>query len=82
MNSFISQSVQEGMNLTGLDRMFTETSLKPNAGFVAVMQKVLAARGEVLVLLGDRSVFQSSTESMYKALHKKWNIVKLGKSCG
>ena len=81
VNSFISQSIQEGMNLTDLDKMFTETSLKPNAGFVAVMQKVLAARGEVLVLLGDRSVFQSSTESMYKALHKKWNIVKLGKSC-
>ena len=81
VNSFISQSVQEGLNLTGLDRMFTDTSLKPNAGFVAVMQKALAARGEVLVLLGDRSRFQLSTESMYKTLHKNWNIVKLGKSC-
>ena len=83
INSLISQTVKEGMNLTDLDKMYTDTALKPNAGFVAVMQKVIAARGEVLVLLGGGSSYQRSTESMYKSLHKKnISIVKLTNSCG
>ena len=83
IDSFVSQTVQGAKNLTDLDKMYTDTALKPNAGFVAVMQKVIAARGEVLVLLGGESTYQRSTESMYKNLHKKKkNIVKLSNSCG
>ena len=82
INSLISQTLKEGMNLTDLDKMYTDTALKPNAGFVAVMQKVIAARGEVLVLLGGGSSYQRSTESMYKNLHKtNKSIVKLTNSC-
>ena len=82
INSLISQTLKEGMNLTDLDKMYTDTALKPNAGFVAVMQKVIAARGEVLVLLGGGSSYQRSTESMYKNLHKtNKGIVKLTNSC-
>ena len=80
-DSFLSQTVGDGMTLAELDSRFTNTTLKNNRGFVAMMQKVIAARGDVLTLLGDGSTFQKSALEMYNSLHKSPKVFKLNNSC-
>ena len=81
VNKFISQTVKDGMDLTEWENTYTNRTLRQNPGFVAVMQKTIAARGDVLVLLGGASAYQQSTETMYRSLHKNPHVVKLGNSC-
>ena len=80
-NSFLSQILGEGMTLSKLDSTFTNTTLIDNPGFVAMMQKSIAAMGDVLVLLGHRSNFHKSALELYKSLHKHEKVFKLHSSC-
>ena len=80
INQFISQTVKEGMTLSDWDYTFTNTTLRKNPGFVAVMQKTIASKADVLVLLGPSS-FQRSAESMFLHSHSKKDVIHLGKSC-
>ena len=80
-DSFFSHAIGNGTTLTELDGRFTNTTLIDKPGFVAMMQKTIAARGDVLVLLGvDTSSFQKSTLEMYKSLHKK-QVFTLNNTC-
>ena len=81
VNKFISQTVKDGMDLTEWENTYTNGTPRQNPGFVAVMQKTIAARGDVLVLLGGASAYQQSTETMYRTLHQKEHVIKLGNSC-
>ena len=47
-NSFLSQTIKEEMTLSEWDDTFSNVSAKQDSGFVAVMQKVIAAKGDVL----------------------------------
>ena len=80
INQFISQTVKDRMTLSDWDYTFTNTSLRNNPGFVAVMQTTIASKADVLVLLGPSS-FQRSAESMFLHSHSKNNVIHLGKSC-
>ena len=80
INHFISHTVKEGMTLSDWENTFTNTTLRKNPGFVAVMQKTIASKADVLVLLGP-SGFQRSAESMFLHLHSKKDVIHLGKSC-
>ena len=80
-NSFLSQAVGGGMTLAKLDSTFSNTTLRDNPGFVAMMQKTIAARGTVLFLIGGYSNFHNSALEMYKSMHKKHKVLKLPKLC-
>ena len=80
-DSFFSQALGDGMTLAELDSRFTKTALRDNPGFVALMQKTIAARGDVLVLLGGKSKFQKSALEYYNSLHKKPKVYMLSESC-
>ena len=80
-NKFISQTIKKGMTLLEWDATFSEVTLRQDPGFVAVMQKVIAARGDVLVLLGATSNFQTSTRNMYNHLHAIKTVFQLKDSC-
>ena len=56
-------------------RTFTNATLIDNPGFVAMMQKTIAARGDVLVLLGGNSNFQSSALELHQSMHKSVNEI-------
>ena len=73
-DKFLSETVEPGMTLSKLDSTFRNITLRDNPGFVAALQKAIAARGEVLVFLADRSNFHISTEEEYNYLHKKRNV--------
>ena len=79
-DSFVSKA-KEGMTLSEWDETFTNASGRKEPGFIAVLQKVIASRGEVLVLLGQSSSFQSSTKEMYNKLHKNRKVIILNNSC-
>lgn len=86
VNRFISRAMKKGMDLANLDEMFSNTTKIRNPGFVAVMQKVIAANSNVLILLGGgngmyRSSYQETTENMYNERHSKRNVIMVGNSC-
>ena len=81
VDKFVSETVKEGMKLRDLDGTFTNATQKKNPGFVAVMQKVIAAKGDVLVLLGGGSSFQRSALELYNSLHEKRTVLHLNNSC-
>ena len=80
-NSFLSWTIKDGMTLSEWDDTFGNVSAKQDPGFIAIMQKVIAAKGDVLVTLGAESNFQSTTRELYKSLHKKGKVIVLDKSC-
>ena len=80
-DSFLSRAVGGGMTLAKLDSTFSNTTLRDNPGFVAMMQKTIAAKGTVLVLIGGYSNFHNSALEMYKSMHKKRKVFKLPKLC-
>ena len=79
-DSFLSQTLEDGMTLSKLDATFTNATLIDNPGFVAMMQKTIAARGDVLFLLGGNSNFQSSALELHQSMHKS-NVFKINSSC-
>ena len=81
VNRFISQSVKEGMTLSNWEDTFTNTSLRQNPGFVGLVQKTIATRGDVLVLLGKPSTFHSSTEKIFLRSHPEERVFNLENSC-
>ena len=82
VNEFISQTVEEGLTLSDWEGMFTNTALRLNPGFIAVMQKAIAARGDVLLLVGGESSFQRSAKSAFTQSHSEDKVINLGMSCG
>ena len=79
---FVSQTIKKGMTLSEWDERFTNITENQNPGYIAVIQKYIAARGDVLVLLGAESAFQSSTRELYHSLHINGKVLKLNTSCG
>ena len=79
-DSFLSRTLEDGMTLSKLDATFTNATLIDNPGFVAMLQKTIAARGDVLVLLGGNSNFQSSALELHQSMHKS-NVFKINNSC-
>ena len=79
---FVSQTIKKGMTLSDWDERFTNITENQNPGYIAVIQKYIAARGDVLVLLGAESVFQASTHELYDFLHKNKKVFKLETCCG
>ena len=80
-NSFLSRTIKEGMTLSEWDDTFSNVSAKQDPGFVAMVQKVVAAKGAVLVTLGAESAFHATTREFYTSLHKEGSIIVLDNSC-
>ena len=77
----VSQTIKKGMTLSEWDERFTNISENQKPGYIAVIQKYIAARGDVLVLLGAESAFQSSTRELYHSLHINGTVIKLTTTC-
>ena len=70
-NPFLSETLEPGMTVEKLDNTYSDVRLRENSGLVAALQRAIAARGEVLVLLSDKSNFHDSTENEYRSLDSK-----------
>ena len=67
---FLSTIYRKNMTIGEYEERHINTSRKNNPGYISVVQKVIAARGDSLVLVGRGSTYQSSTQELYNALHK------------
>ena len=76
----VSQTIKKGMTLSEWDERFTNITENQTPGYIAVI-KYIAARGDVLVLLGAESAFQSSTRELYHSLHINGKVIKLTTTC-
>ena len=89
-NRIIQRQVEEFMSavygrtstLAEYDESFSIFSVM-SSGYIALVQKTVAAMGEILVLIGSKSgsSFQISTKSLYRRYHTKHQIFELSKTC-
>ena len=58
------------------EKEFTSISGRKNPGYnISVFQKEIAAKGDVLVLVGAHSTYQESARNMYNKLHSMRKVV-------
>ena len=70
IEDFLSTIYGRNMTIGEYEERHVRTSRKKNPGYISVVQKEIAARGDALVLVGRGSTYQSSTKQMYDELHK------------
>ena len=68
---FLSTIYGRNMSLTEWEERYISTCRLNNAGYIAIVQKQIAAGGEVLVLSGPASAYQESATMLYNKLHQK-----------
>ena len=78
---FMSTIYGRNMSLGEWEETFMSTCKRNNPGYVSIVQKQIAARGEVLVLSGTSSSYQQSARSLYEKLHKKRQVYSLTRLC-
>ena len=54
-----------------------------NPGYIATMQKVIAARGDILMLVGStaKSAFQITSKALYHKIHGKGQVIEFSSKC-
>ena len=67
---FLSIVYGRNMTIGEYEERHISTSRKNNPAYISVVQKEIAARGDALVLAGGGSTYQSTTKTLYNALHK------------
>ena len=78
---FMSTIYGRNMSLGEWEETFMSTCKRNNPGYVSIVQKQIAARGEVLVLSGPGSSYQGSAKTLYEKLHKKRQVYSLTRLC-
>ena len=67
---FLSTIYGRNMTLDEYEERHIRSSRLINPGYMSVVQKEIAARGKVLLLVGGNSGYQSSTRKLYDQYHK------------
>ena len=78
---FLSTIYGRNMSLGEWEERYISTCKRNNPGYVAIVQKQIAARGEVLVLSGPGSSYQGSAKILYEKLHQKRQVYSLTTLC-
>ena len=78
---FMSTIYGRNMSLSEWEERYISTCKLNNPGYVAMVQKQIAARGEVLVLSGLGSSYQQSAKILYEKLHQKRQVYSLTRLC-
>ena len=67
---FLSTIYGRNMSIGEYEERHVRTSRKKNPGYISVVQKEIAARGDALVSVGRGSTYQSTTRNLYNVLHE------------
>ena len=81
VEEFLSTIYGRNMSLGEWEETFISTCKLNNAGYVSIVQKQIAARGEVLLLSGPDSSYQQSAKEIYEKLHKKRQVYLITRRC-
>ena len=75
---FISRLYRRDMTVSEWDGRYTNITTIKKSGYISVVQKEIAARGELLVLVsGETSSFQTSARLLHQKYHKKPQVYSL-----
>ena len=74
---FMSTVYGRNMSLGEWEERCISTSKLKFPGYISILQKQIAARGEVLVLVGPLSTYQQSAKILYERLHKRKQVFAL-----
>ena len=78
---FLSTIYGRNISLGEWEERYISTSKLKNPGYISVVQKQIAAQGEVLVLVGPGSTYQSSARTLYENHHSKKQVFTLSQQC-
>ena len=79
---FMSTVYGRNISLGEWEERCISTSKVKTPGYISVVQKQIAAKGEVLVLVGPgSSKYQKSTKALYEKLHKNKQVFTLSRKC-
>ena len=85
VKEFFSELFDNKTSLQEWEDTFSSVGLgqSRNSGYIAMMQKVVAVRGNVLMLVGAKSssAFQTTGRRLYHNFHGKGQIIELNKRC-
>ena len=85
VEEFFSALFDNKTSLQEWEDTFTSVGLgrTKTSGYIAMMQKVVAVRGDVLILVGSKasSSFQATSKGLYHKFHGKGEIIELNSKC-
>ena len=80
IEDFMSTIFERNTTISAWEEEFTSIGRMKSPGYISMLQKAIAARGDVLVLVGSGS-YQLSTREMYEKLHLMRMVFQLDKKC-
>ena len=82
VQNFISAVYGRATTLAEYEKTFSIFSVK-TPGYIAMVQKTVAAMGEILILVGSKSgsTFQTSSKNLYHKYHPKHLIMNMNAMC-
>ena len=71
------------LSLTKWEQSFTTIGMgqTKSPAYIAMMQKVISAKGSVLITAGGKSRFHQNTQKLHKQLHHNPQLISLGDDC-
>ena len=79
--NFISTIFKRNTTISEWEEGFASIIRFKNPGYISVLQKEIAAKGDVLVLVGGDSTYQTSAKNRYSKLHSKRKVFDLNLKC-
>lgn len=81
VEEFLSEVFMKRMSLTEWEETFLNITTQKHPGYISMMQKTIAAKGDVLVLVGS-GTYQSSARDLYNKFHTHIkNVFQLNRHC-
>ena len=81
IEKFMSTIYKRNTTINEWEKEFTSISGIKHPGYISVLQKEIAAKGDVLVLVGPASTYQRSARIRYEKLHSTRKVIDLDRKC-
>ena len=81
IENFMSTIFKRNTTISEWEKRFASISGRKNPGYISVLQKEIAAKGDVLVLVGGDSTYQTSARNRYNKLHSMRKVFALNLKC-
>ena len=81
IENFMSTIFKRNTTINEWEMEFTSTSGIKHPGYISVLQKEIAAKGDILVLVGPDSTYQRSAKVRYEKLHSMRKVFDLDRKC-
>ena len=71
------------LNVTEWEQSFTTVGMgqTQSPAYIGMMQKVISAKGSVLITAGGNSTFHDNTQALHQQLHHNPHLIRLGYDC-